>query len=353
MKQIKQFDITLMYIVAGVAVMIGIGLLVYTVAPRGFGGGAIISLPTNDTDTEDTCDFRRVLDGVCVDSEAETNPKLVAIMVENHFESWPQSGVVDARVVYEAPVEGNISRFLLLYTEDQDIAKVGPVRSARPYYLDWLAEYGAPQYMHVGGSPDALARISREDVNDLNEFSRGWYYWRDTNRYAPHNVYTSSELWQDALEAYPEHYTTSSYEGWKFADVTSCTDDACVTTIDIPYAAGNTYTATWTYNTTTETYMRSQAGSADIDTDGTQIMANTVIVQYVDSTVLDAVGRLGIDTIGAGRAIVFQKGNILEGEWRKDAVGSRTRWYDGEEEIALTPGKIWVQVINKDTVTYE
>jgi hypothetical protein len=293
-----------------------------------------------------------VIDGICVESVEATNSQIIAVMVENHFEAWPQSGIASARVVYEAPVEGNITRFLLLYTEDQEVPKVGPVRSARPYYLDWLAEYGTPLYMHVGGSPDALTRISEEGVHDLNEFSRGWYYWRDTNRYAPHNVYTSSELWSDALETYDKQYTKKIFDGWNFGVVPMCVED-CVTQIEIVYS-GKTYTAGWQYNTTTKQYTRRQAGEAATDSTGTPILADTIMVQYVDTKVLDAVGRLQMNTIGSGDSIVFQKGHAIEGKWQKSARDSRTRFYDsGGTEVVLSPGKIWVQIINRDTVTFE
>lgn len=340
-----------MYILAGVAFLLSIGILVYTVLPHSFGPSPIVSLPGGG-EQAGLCEYRRILDGVCVPSPDQMNPRLIAVMVENHFDSWPQSGVADAGIVYEAPVEGNISRFMLLYTADQDVSKVGPVRSARAYYLDWLREYGTPLYIHVGGSPDALARIAREDINDLNEFSRGWYYWRDNARYAPHNVYTSSELWQDALAVYSDNYTTSSYTGWQFGDVEPCTEQ-CTTELEIVYS-GNTYTAGWTYNTTTERYARSQAGSADLDADATQVVADTVIVQYIDTTVLDGVGRLGMETIGSGRSIVFQKGHAIVGEWRKESLTDRTKFFDeGGVEVMFNPGKIWVQVINRDAVMYQ
>lgn len=347
----KQIDITLIYVVAAIAVLVGIGLLAYTFLPRSF-GTSIVTVPSEQEETsDDSCEYRRVLDGACVVSIAETNPRLVAVMVENHFESWPQSGIADARVVYEAPVEGNISRFLLLYTEDQVVDKIGPVRSARPYYLDWLAEYGTPLYMHVGGSPAALSRITSEGLNDLNEFYRGWYYWRDQRRYAPHNVYTSSEQWTEALERYESGYSTDTYDGWQFGEVVACTDD-CVMDIEIVYS-GLTYTAGWEYNSSTERYARTQAGDAHDMADGEIIESDTIIVQYVDTTVLDGVGRLGMETIGTGDAIVFQKGTAVEGEWRKDGVNERTRWYLGDKEIVLNPGQVWVQVINRDAVVYE
>lgn len=346
-------DILGIYGIAASAVGIGIIILIVTFVPLGRDqGGArgIITLP--ERLFEDTCKHRRVLDGVCVEDEDDINPKLVAVMIENHFESWPPSSLANARVVYEAPVEGNISRFLVLYTEDQKINKAGPIRSARPYYLDWLAEYGSPIYLHVGGSNAALARIQTDGVNDLSEMSRGWYFWRDNNRFAPHNAYSSSDLWQDALETYEEHYTNETYDGWLFDDVDACETD-CISEIEVVFS-GLTYTAGWDYNTTTESYFRSQARDPHFDSDRSQIVADTVIVQFVDTTVLDGVGRLGMDTIGAGDSIVFQKGHAISGEWKKERVTDRTRFFaENGDEVVLNAGKIWIEVINRDAVDFE
>ena len=347
------FDILSMYGIAGIAVALGIVILLFTFVPFGRDtGGArgIISLP--EKMSEASCDHQRILDGVCVENAEDINPKLIAVMIENHFESWPPSSLANARVVYEAPVEGNISRFLVLYTEDQEIDKAGPIRSVRPYYLDWLAEYGTPLYIHVGGSNAALERIKTDGVNDLSEMFRGWYFWRDNNRFAPHNAYSSSDLWLDALAVYSESYADDRYDGWLFDEVDAC-EENCVTSIEVVFS-GLTYTAGWEYNSSTESYFRTQAGDPHFDSDSMQIVADTVIVQYVDTTVLDGVGRLGMETIGTGQSMVFQKGFAVPGEWRKESVAGRTRFFaESGDEVVLNSGKIWIEVINRDAVEFE
>lgn len=303
-------------------------------------------------DSEGPCEYRRVLDGVCVATEEETNPKIVTVMVENHPEARPQAGLSRARVVYEAPVEANYSRFMLVYLADQEVDKIGPVRSARPYYLDWLAEYADALYMHVGGSPAALELIGERGVNDLNEFYRGWFYWRASNRSAPHNVYTNSEYWEDALEYNEELYADDIYSGWRFGDFDPCEED-CVTEITASFLPP-TYEATWTYSTSTNQYERSQTGYAHRDDDGEPIVADTVVVQRVDSEVLDEIGRIAIDTIGSGEAIVFRNGFAIEGEWRKPNESARTRFFADGEEVELQAGVIWVEVVNeRGSVDYQ
>ncbi|MBT3538807.1 DUF3048 domain-containing protein [Candidatus Parcubacteria bacterium] len=310
---------------------------------------------------EEDCEHRRTLDGICVEFEKDVNPKLVAVMVENHTDARPQSGLSQARVVYEAPVEANYSRFLLLYPLGDEVLKVGPVRSARPYYLRWLSEYKDTMYMHVGGSPEALDDIKEFDIFDLNEFYRGWYYWRSTDRYAPHNVYTSSKLWESAWEDYgpeeeikdeiEENKKNTGIESWKFEEREQCTEN-CVGEFTVTFVPP-TYVATWQFNSSTNKYERYQMGYPHLDKDGGLIEADTVIVQHVETEVLDGVGRLGMETIGRGDAVMFRDGYMIEMEWEKADREGKTRWFNFEHDDAvrvdepLNPGKIWIEVLNQ------
>lgn len=315
------------------------------------------------------CSYRRILDGVCVKTPSLVNPQLVVVMIENHFEARPQSGLAEASVVYEAPVEANYTRFLVIYPANAEVKKIGPVRSVRPYYLDWIAEYGTPMYMHCGGSPDALNLIKQRDIFDLNEFYRGWYYWRDESRAAPHNVYTSSELWNKALGVYAnDSYLNDVYEGWSF--VTSTLNHSTTQPPDhiksgvgssggevVKWSGGQItvsflppiYEAVWKYNSSTNQFDRYQMGSRHCDADGKCISADNVIVMNVDKKVLDEIGRLQVTTIGQGEAIVFKNGIDYLGTWNKSGTDSRTRFYDvNGEEIKLNPGRIWIEVVPQD-----
>ena len=340
-------EVNIMYFLASLVGLVAFGLLIW------FGYNYFINsnLPTalvEIPEKEEPCDFQRVLDGVCVESAEEVNPKLVVVMFDNHMWARPQIGLAEASIVYEAPVEGNFSRFMGLYPVSEVVAKVGPVRSARPYFLDWLLEYGDAMYFHVGGSPDALDLIKEFDINDFNEFYRGWYFWRDENRDAPHNTYTSSENWNEALERYEENYKLDNYDGWKFGKVEECEVD-CANKIEVVFLP-DSFDMTWEYNTSTAKYERYQVGRKHKDQDGDWIVADTVIVQKVETEILDGVGRLGMETIGSGEAIIFARGNVIEGEWRKEARKKRTRFFDNAgNEVTFQAGKIWVEVVNGRT----
>ena len=309
----------------------------------------VASLAVATVGEDKECAFRRLLDGVCVESEEQTHGPVVGLMIENHFEARPMSGIADASVVYEAPVEGNIPRFLALYSLDSEVKKVGPVRSARPYYVDWLSEYGTAMYMHVGGSPEALNDIASYGLFDMNEFSRGWYFWRSDDRYAPHNTYTSNELWSKAWEQYAPDNASTTFATWKFEEQEPCdfsvTSSACIKEVALTFSRG-TYEPVWKYNTSTEQYERYEYGEKYVDQSGTAVVADTVVVQWVEAEVLDAIGRQRISTISSGKAAVFRGGSVFEGEWKKESRGGRTRWFDSDgNEIPLRPGKIWIEVM--------
>lgn len=297
---------------------------------------------------EKDCTYKRKLDGVCVESEKDVDPKIVTVMVENNLEAWPLSGVHKANVVYEAPVEGNIPRFMLVYTLDNEVNQVGPVRSARPYYLDWASEYGNAMYMHVGGSPDALDLIEKYEIFDINEMNRGWYFWRSEDRTAPHNTYTSSKLWNSASEKYNEYYTQEDYDGWVFEKNNGCVDN-CVSKIEVPFSAAGAYKAVWEFNTTTQKYIRFQNTKQNFDLDGGEVEADTIIVQKVKVKVLDEIGRKEIETLGTGDVIVFRNGKMIKGKWLKESRKDRTKFYDEEGKIiSLQAGKIWIEALPED-----
>ncbi|PJA89600.1 MAG: hypothetical protein CO137_03420 [Candidatus Magasanikbacteria bacterium CG_4_9_14_3_um_filter_32_9] len=291
------------------------------------------------------CKKRRVLDGVCIEENEESMVQVVGVMIDNHPDARPQSGISKASIVYEASVEGGYTRYFALFPAFSNVSKVGPVRSVRPYFLDWSAEYGSMLYMHVGGSPDALDLIKSRNIFDLNEFFGDWYFWRTASRLAPHNTYTSAELWNNYLED-KEVSIVDEYKGWKFTKVEEC-EENCVENINIPFLYPS-FIVDWKY--LDGKYERYQAGIKDRDLEGGAFIADTIIVQKAKNEVIDDKGRRKIYTISEGEAIVFQKGNMIKGTWQKESLTGRTRFFDENgKEMGLNAGKIWVEVV-PDTV---
>ena len=351
LRQLKSnFDETkLMYGLAVIVFVCAMGLLGFFIYQY-FGSANFTNGEANITNIENeqsqTCEFARALDGVCVETAEKMNPKLIAVMIENHPDARPQSGLSKASIVYEAPVEANYTRFLAIYPADAAVEQVGPVRSARPYYLDWLSEYGQPMYMHCGGSPDALNKIKDYGIFDLNEFYNGKTFWRSPSRLAPHNVYTSSELWGKIGHGFSG---TDFTDWWSWATDNSelVTGTASTSSIVVNFLAPN-YIIEWEYNSSTQKYERWQAGAEHRDADGTLITADTVIVQHVKTKVIDEIGRISMETIGSGVVEVYFDGQKISGAWKKTDRTSRTMFFnEAGIEVKLKAGNIWVEIINR------
>ncbi len=293
---------------------------------------------------------RRYLDGVFVASGTE-DLLPVAVMIDNSVFARPPSALAKAGLVYEAEVEGDATRLMAVFSSDENLSEIGPVRSARPYFLEWSREFGAP-YVHCGGSPEALAILAKGDIVDINEFYNGGYFWRDDEREAPHNLYTSSRL----LDKYLTNIDADKKEfsSWLFKEDMEEKERPEASRITIGYKLPD-YVVTWKYDRLSDSYLRYAGGRAHIDRNGDGIVAKDVIVQYVDTRVIDAMLRLRMDIIGDGRATVCLDGACRDGEWRKEASGERTRfYYEDGGEVQFNAGPIWIEVVRPGyEVNYE
>ena len=290
------------------------------------------------------------LDGTPVENKSLERGQVVGIMIDSHPDARPESGLSQAKIVYEAPVEGGITRYMAIFDSAQTVSKVGPIRSARPYYLDWLQEYGSGLYMHVGGSPDALTIIKKLRIFDVNQFYWGDYFWRSTDRLAPHNVYTKSDFWQRAVE----HYQAGAGafmapDGWRFAKTVDQESTVSPLNKEITIRYNPYYSVTWKYDAEQTNYVRYVNGKKYIDLDGAEVRARNVLIQYASMKTVDEEGRKEIATVGKGEAKIIKKGRLGIGFWEKKSVTDRTRFYDPNgNEVVLLPGTTWVEVVPKD-----
>jgi len=287
------------------------------------------------------------LDGIGQEQQFDVAPSVVGVMVDNHPDAYPQSGLEMAPIVYEVPVEGGITRFIAVFPgQNLVVAKVGPVRSARPYFLDWLAEYGDAVYMHSGGSPEALDLIKERKIFDANEFWWGNYYWRDDERTAPHNLYTSSDNWQKIIADDGVARAPKQWSGWKFDEQPlSASTTQSVRQIRIVYAPN--YKVEWSWDASKNGFTRTVNGES-VNGEA-EILAQNIVVQYATVRSIDEVDRKKITTVGSGEARILRDGVMVRGTWKKDDLSSRTRFYDSVgAEIPLHPGVTWVQVVSKD-----
>lgn len=281
------------------------------------------------------------LTGEKVTDEAAITAPATAIMLENSPDARPQSGLKDAGVVYEAIAEGGITRFLALYQTAKP-QLVGPVRSVRMYYVDWFAPYNA-SIAHVGGSASALAEVRNGSYRDLDQFFNAGTYWRATDRYAPHNVYTSFEK-LDMLNA-AKGYTKSEFTSFPRTDGKPA-EPRDATSIAINFS-GPLYNTTYAYDAATNTYARSQAGAPHLDREAGQITPSVVVALRVNmSLVMEDGYREQIETSGSGEATVFQNGIATMASWHKaDRSSPLTLTDQNGKDIPLVRGQTWIAAV--------
>jgi len=280
------------------------------------------------------------LTGLPVDPSLNLRP-VTGVMIENSPDARPQSGLTDAGVVVEAIAEGGITRFLALYQEAQP-QYIGPVRSVRPYYLDFALAFNAG-VAHVGGSPEALGQVRGLKVRDLDEFYNGGSYWRITSRYAPHNVYTSfAKL--DALNK-SKGYTSSTFDSWaRKKDQPSQQPTASTINMAI---SGYYYDTAYKYDPKTNTYLRSEGGAPHIDLKSKKQISPKVLIALVMPYSIEADGKHSqYGTTGSGQAFVFQDGTVTKGTWHKASRSAQISFTDTNGQIIkINAGQTWITLL--------
>lgn len=276
-------------------------------------------------------------------SEADKNRVVTAVMIENSPAARPQSGLKQSGIVFEAIAEGGITRFLVLYQEDQPNI-IGPVRSLRPYYVDWLAAFD-PAVAHVGGSVNALKEIRNGNYKDIDQFSNAGAYWRATDRYAPHNVYTSFERLDQLNKS--KGFTASQFTGFtRKDDPKKLAEQLSATQITVPISSV-LYNSSYAYDAATNSYTRSQGGKPHLDRESGQIAPKVVVVIEANHSIVQEDGpREQIQTTGSGKAYIFQNGMITQGTWSKTGKKDQLALKDqSAKTIELNRGQTWITVV--------
>ena len=280
------------------------------------------------------------LTGMQVDPSVNSRP-VTGVMIENSLDARPQSGLSEAGVVFEAIAEGGITRFLALY-QDTAPADIGPVRSARPYYIQWALGFDAA-YAHVGGSPQALANIKAWGVKDLDQFYNAGAYRRVTTRYAPHNVYTTIANLNQLETA--KGYTTSTYTGFARKKATPIKTPTA-SKIDINLS-GSLYNVHYDYNKSANTYNRSEGGAPHMDAGGNiQISPDVVVVMVIPYGIAADGHHSEYQTVGSGQVFIYQDGGLTTGSWTKKSEKEQITFTDANgKQILLNPGQTWLTAV--------
>jgi hypothetical protein len=295
------------------------------------------------------------LDGVLVSPDVAAR-RPIAVMVDDLSPARPQSGFSAASVVWQAPAEGGIPRYMLVFQRNTP-GLVGPVRSSRYYYIAWAAEWRSV-YVHAGGSPQALTTLRSKGqgqyVYNVEDFRwEGVYLWRLATRSSPHNLYTDGANLLKLAKAVKAPAAVNQAPVWTFAPDVDPASRPFGGTIDFGYLANHIH---YDYDRTTNTYLRgvtTEKKQIDAST-GQRVAPKNVVIMLVRFGPLNDghpnKKRLEANLIGKGTAWISTNGRTIKGTWRKDAVTKPTLFFDGRgKPVVLTVGQTFVQVLPNGT----
>lgn len=289
----------------------------------------------------------------------------IALMVDNNVNAQPQSGINSAYIVYEIIVEGNETRLMPVFKGVSDDLMVGPVRSVRHYYLDYMKENDAI-CSHLGQSPQAECDIKILGMDDINgqNYDTGRartstaLFWRENHKKAPHNAYTSiGSLKQISKEkGFELTSTANSVLNYVEEDV-NLESNIDANTVVIPYASN--HKVKYVYDSETGRYTRYSKGRLQKDeATGENVTTKNIIVTLVYNYTLDdgeGKGRQTLNNVGSATGYYITNGKATEILCKKDSRTEQTvyTYYDGTE-IKVNDGNTFINIVPIDAeVSFE
>jgi hypothetical protein len=271
-------------------------------------------------------------------------------MIDNIAAARPQFGLGEADVVYEAPAEGGIPRLMPIYLRaGADVDRIGPVRSARDYFVNMADEYRTP-IVHIGASPQGFDALRATGLPDVDEQRGDPGFVRDPSREAPHNAFVSTASIRTVLRQRGGPIQ-ADLGPLKFGDFQPGPQPA--TTVKIPYPGGERYKLEYDYDPDRAVYDRIMDGQPHLDgATGEQYAATSILIQFADVQPIpnDDAGRLAITLVGTGKGVLVAEGTQVPLQWSRASIGDTTQLTrtDGAP-FALPSGQVWVQIVPLET----
>lgn len=340
-------------------ILIGVGtaailVIIAIVCVIAFGGEKKVKkeLPTTapaETTTANPNEGKPVsyLTGEYIDAKrAERRP--VAVMYNNIINAIPHSGISNADVLYESPVEGSITRIMGIFDNYDKLKKIGSVRSCRIYYCRFALEWDAI-YCHYGQSKYALDFLKSDKIDNVGSYNAGNYFYRTSDRVAPHNCFTSGKEINDAIKSlgYRKKYN-KDYNG-KFQFTHPETQVELNSTKKASKVAlGYPVNQPWfEYNAENGQYYRYQYGDKHIDDQNNeQLHCSNIIIQFVNATLYPDGKSLDMTLTGQGSGWFVTRGKAEKVTWKKEEQNGQTKYFDKDgKEITLNTGKTWICMV--------
>lgn len=275
------------------------------------------------------------------------NDRPIAVMIDNHSDAWPQAGLQEAYMVYEIIVEGGETRLMALF-KGVELEKIGPVRSARHYFLDYVMENDAI-YIHFGESPQATTDMKKYSIAQIDGILEdGTTFWRVTDKVAPHNAVTSTaKILQSANNK--QYRTTSTQESilnYVTEEVDLAEGQEAIS-VTIPHST--LQTVKYVYDEENKVYQRYARGKQQTDWDTANVITTkNIIITFCDNYTLadtEDKGRQGLTNIGTFDGYYITNGKAIKIKCIKSARDEQTIYQDLEgNEIEVNDGNTFVNI---------
>lgn len=280
-----------------------------------------------------------------IDKNSDTRP--YAVMIGNTEEAWPQYNVNEAMVVYEMPVEAGISRIMAVFKDKPNLEKIGPLRSARHYFLDYVKEYDAI-FVHEGHSPRAESEINSRNIDSV-EYTDGLFY-RDETKLAPHNAISSSERILNSINANNFSLTTKTKTPLKYSLLpVKFKDSISATIVEAGYSEAGDLKLK--YNEETKKYEKYEFDQLLKDGATDEPLAATNIMILRASTTLltgfgEGSGRVHVETDRELSGYYFTEGEGVKIKANKETVDSQTIYtLEDGTELKINDGNTFIFII--------
>ena len=280
-------------------------------------------------------------------SKYDGNKRTIAVIIDNVQDAIPQTSLNEAMIVYEAVVEGNLTRFLAIY-KDPKVETIGPSRSARPYFIDYALENDSI-FVHYGGSPKALSEVEKLDMDNANGIeSPGKVFWRTDKKAAPHNAMVDvEEVWKYAETKKYRTVTNQRNVLNYVTDEVNLESGIEAKIVNVPFATSK---VKFEYDEEQKIYKRYVGNSLRKDwLTGEALTTKNIIItfaKYTTTSEENNYGRQAIDNIGSLDGYYITNGKAEKIKCKKTSRTSKTVYEDLEgNEIKVNDGNTYIEIV--------
>lgn len=317
-------------------------------------GGLLAYQISKDKGKQETAVEEEPITAVLEEKEVQIfkgNDRPIAIMIDNHSDAWPQAGLQKAYMVYEIVVEGGETRLMALF-KGVDVEKIGPVRSARHYFLDYVMENDAI-YTHFGESPQADSDIRKYSINEIDGIAEdGTTFKRVKDKASPHNAVTSIEKLIESAKNKKFKMTSNKESVLNYVtDEVNLEEGQGAISVTIPHS--DLQTVKYVYDEENKVYQRYARGKKQTDWDSKEmITTKNIIITFCDNYTLqdkENKGRQGIKNIGTFDGYYITNGKAIKIKCIKNEREEQTVYQDLEgNEIKVNDGNTFVNICPTD-----